>query len=108
MLAPPANRRRFRQSNLTTGMEPGDDIAIGRARRGDRDAFRVLLERHAKAVFRLAYRLNTDKSDAEDMVQETFLRAWREIGRFDGRASFQTWLHRICANCSIDLIRARK
>ncbi len=46
--------------------------------------------------------------DAEDMVQETFLRAWKQIGRFDGRASFATWLHRICANCSLDHIRAHK
>jgi RNA polymerase sigma-70 factor (ECF subfamily) len=45
--------------------------------------------------------------DAEDIAQETFLKAWREIRRFDGRASFGTWLHRICANCSLDHIRAR-
>jgi RNA polymerase sigma-70 factor (ECF subfamily) len=89
-------------------MELGDDIAIGRARRGDRDAFRVLVERHAKAVFRLAYRMTGNETDAEDMVQETFLRAWKQIGKFDGRASFPTWLHRICANCSLDLIRRRK
>jgi len=89
-------------------MEPSDEIAIGRASRGDRDAFRILVERHAKAVFRVAYRMTADQSDAEDMVQETFLRAWKEIARFDGRASFQTWLHRICANRSLDLIRARR
>ncbi|HZL57244.1 MAG TPA: sigma-70 family RNA polymerase sigma factor [Bryobacteraceae bacterium] len=89
-------------------MDSGDDFAIGRARRGDRDAFRVLVERHARAVFRLAYRMTGDETDAEDMVQETFLKAWKQIGKFDGRASFPTWLHRICANCSLDLIRARK
>jgi RNA polymerase sigma-70 factor (ECF subfamily) len=89
-------------------MEPSDEVAIGRASRGDRDAFRVLVERHAKAVFRVAYRMTADQTDAEDMVQETFLRAWKEIGRFDGRASFQTWLHRICANRSLDLIRQRR
>ncbi len=89
-------------------MDLGDDIAISRARRGDRDAFRVLVERHARAVFRLAYRMTNSETDAEDMVQETFLRAWKQIAKFDGRASFPTWLHRICANCSLDLIRARK
>src|SRR5580698_3342880 len=89
-------------------MDAGDDIAINGARRGDRDAFRVLVERHAKAVFRLAYRMTANEIDAEDMVQETFLKAWKQIGKFDGRASFATWLHRICANCSLDLIRARK
>jgi RNA polymerase sigma-70 factor (ECF subfamily) len=88
-------------------MELGDDIAIGRARRGDRDAFRVLVERHSRAVFRLAYRMTANQIDAEDIVQETFLKAWKQIGKFDGRASFGTWLHRICANCSLDLIRTR-
>lgn len=46
--------------------------------------------------------------DAEDIVQETLLKAWKQIAKFDGRASFGTWLHRICANCALDHIRARK
>jgi RNA polymerase sigma-70 factor (ECF subfamily) len=87
---------------------PGDEIAIEKARRGDPDAFRVLVDRHARAVFRLAFRMTGNEIDAEDMVQETFLKAWKQIGRFDGRATFGTWLHRICANCAIDHIRARK
>src|SRR5437763_4202069 len=89
-------------------MELGDDIAISKARRGDRDAFRVLVERHAKAVFRLAYRMTNSETDAEDMVQETFLRAWKQIAKFDGRATFGTWLHRICANCTLDDLRVRQ
>ena len=86
----------------------GDDIAIDKARRGDPEAFRVLVERHARPVFRLAFRMTGNEIDAEDMVQETFLKAWKQIDRFDGRAAFGTWLHRICANCSLDHIRARK
>src|SRR5438552_18899955 len=73
----------------------------------DRDAFRALVERHSRAVFRLAYRMTGNENDAEDMVQETFLRAWKQIDRFDGRAAFGSWLYRICANCSLDHIRAR-
>ena len=88
-------------------MEYGQDAALERARGGDRDAFRVLVEHHATAVFRLAYRMTGNETDAEDMVQETFLRAWREIARFDGRASFGTWLHRICSNRTVDFLRAR-
>ncbi len=87
---------------------PGDEVAIDQAKRGDRDAFRVLVERHARPVFRLAFRMTGSETDAEDMVQETFLKAWKQIGRFDGRAAFATWLHRICANCALDHIRARK
>lgn len=89
-------------------MDAGDELAISRARRGDHDAFRSLVERHSCAVFRLAYRMTGNSNDAEDMVQETFLRAWKQIGRFDGRAGFGTWVHRICANCTLDHIRARK
>jgi len=85
-----------------------NDVALEQARRGDLDAFRVLVEHHAAAVFRLAYRMTGNQTDAEDVVQETFLKAWRQLGRFDGRASFGTWLHRICANCSVDLLRSRK
>ena len=89
-------------------MEWSDDIAIRGTRRGDAEAFRVLVERHARSVFRLAYRMTTSETDAEDVVQETFLRAWKQIERFDHRASFATWVHRICSNCALDLIRARK
>ena len=46
-------------------------------------------------------------SDAEDVVQETFLKAYKQLGRFESRANFGTWLHRIAVNCSIDLIRSR-
>jgi RNA polymerase sigma-70 factor (ECF subfamily) len=86
----------------------GDELAIGKARGGDRDAFRVLVERHGRTVFRLAFRMTGNETDAEDIVQETFLKAWKQIARFDGRAAFATWLHRICANCALDHIRARK
>src|ERR1700722_15593242 len=74
----------------------------------DRDAFRGLVEQHSRAVFRLAYRMTGSQSDAEDIVQETFLRAWKQLARFDGRAAFGTWVYRICANCSLDHLRGRK
>ncbi len=70
--------------------------------------FRVLAERHHKAVFRLAYRMTGNQHDAEDVVQECFLRAYKQLSKFDGRSAFGTWLHRIAANCAIDLIRSRK
>jgi RNA polymerase sigma-70 factor (ECF subfamily) len=49
-----------------------------------------------------------NEQDAEDVVQESFLRAYRQLGKFDERASFGTWLYRIAANCSLDLVRSRK
>jgi RNA polymerase sigma-70 factor (ECF subfamily) len=84
-----------------------DAAAVALARDGDSDAFRTLVERHSRAVFRVALRMTGTAQDAEDVVQETFLKAYRQLSRFESRANFSTWLHRIAVNCSIDLIRSR-
>jgi RNA polymerase sigma-70 factor (ECF subfamily) len=89
-------------------MEWTDAEAAREARLGNQQAFRVLVERHSRLVFRLAYRMTGNEQDAEDLVQETFLRAYKQIHAFDERAAFGTWLHRICVNCSLDHLRARK
>jgi RNA polymerase sigma-70 factor (ECF subfamily) len=89
-------------------MELTDSVAVAQARAGDSGAFRVLVERHSRHLFRLAYRMTGHQEDAEDVVQETFLRAYRQLSKFDERASFGTWLYRIAANCALDLIRVRK
>jgi RNA polymerase sigma-70 factor, ECF subfamily len=89
-------------------MELTDATFVARARTGDPDAFRVLTECHGRALFRLAFRMTGNEQDAEDVVQESFLRAYRQLGRFDERASFGTWLYRIAANCSLDLVRSKK
>ena len=81
---------------------------LARARQGDSDAFRVLVERHSQSVFRLAFRMTGNEQDAEDVVQESFLRAYRQLGGFESRANFGTWLYRIAANCSVDLMRAKQ
>ncbi len=89
-------------------MDWTDAEAADEARKGNQLAFRVLVERHSRSVFRLAFRMTGNEQDAEDMVQETFLRAYKQLHRFDGRAAFGTWLYRIGANCSLDLLRARR
>jgi RNA polymerase sigma-70 factor (ECF subfamily) len=88
-------------------MEMTDVAAVGRARAGDADAFRTLVQRHSRAIFRVAYRMTRNEHDADDVVQETFLRAYRQMERFEERANFGTWLHRIAVNCSLDLLRSR-
>ena len=85
-----------------------DSAAVALAREGNSDAFWGLVERHSRAIYRLAHRMTGNPQDAEDVVQETFLKAYRQLGRFESRANFSTWLHRIAVNCSIDLIRSRK
>jgi len=71
------------------------------------DVFRGLVEEHSRMVFRLAYRVTGNEQDAEDVVQEAFLKAHRSFSRFDSRASFKTWIHQIATNCAIDLLRRR-
>ena len=89
-------------------MEITTDLAVvSRARSGDAEAFRQLVESHSRMTFRVAYRMTRNEQDADDVVQETFLRAYRQLRHFEERANFGTWLHRITINCSLDLIRAR-
>ena len=83
-------------------------MAVALASGGDQEAFRSLVETHSRYVFNVAYRLTGSASDAEDVVQTTFLRAYQQLSRFEARADFRTWLHRITVNCSIDLIRSRR
>jgi RNA polymerase sigma-70 factor (ECF subfamily) len=86
----------------------GSDVAVvAQVRAGDSEAFRVLVDRHARTIFRLASRMVGNEQDADDVVQETFLRAYRQIDRFESRANFGTWLYRIAVNCSLDLLRQR-
>jgi RNA polymerase sigma-70 factor, ECF subfamily len=82
--------------------------ALIRARQGDEDAFGALVQQHSRKVFQLAFRMMGNEQDAEDVVQESFLRAYRELGRFQARADFGTWLYRIAANCAVDRMRSRQ
>ncbi|HWQ03624.1 MAG TPA: sigma-70 family RNA polymerase sigma factor [Candidatus Nitrosotenuis sp.] len=89
-------------------MDETDALAVEHALAGDRDAFRALVERHSRSIFRLAYRMTGNEYDAEEVVQETFLRAYRRLDKFESRANFGTWLYRIGVNCALDLMRARQ
>jgi len=87
---------------------PGSEAAVSRPEIGRQDEFRLLVEQHSRALFGLAWRMTGNQQDAEEIVQETFLHAYRSFDRFDGRAQPGTWLHRIAVNCALDLLRARR
>jgi RNA polymerase sigma-70 factor (ECF subfamily) len=89
-------------------MDESDGAVVVRAQSGDGDAFRLLVERHSRSVFRLGYRITGNEQDAEDVVQETFLRAFKQLKHYESRSSFSTWLYRIASNYALDLIRGRK
>jgi RNA polymerase sigma-70 factor (ECF subfamily) len=73
---------------------------VAAAQDGDRSAFDALVRSTYSDTYTLAYRLTGDEEDARDVVQETYLRAYRGLGRFRGDAQFSTWLYRITANCA--------
>ncbi len=75
---------------------------------GDEDAFCRLMELYQKPVFNLCYRMTGDPQEAEDAAQETFLRAYQNLKRYDPQRSFATWLLSIAAHYCIDQIRRRK
>ena len=94
-------------ARLTAQMVPDDAAAVAKARRGDEDAFRLLVERHSRSIYRLAYRMTGRPEDAEDVVQEAFVRAYKQMDRFEARSNFGTWLYRIAFNCAVDYTRTR-
>jgi RNA polymerase sigma-70 factor, ECF subfamily len=84
-----------------------DASAVERTLAGERDAYCVLVERYSRNVYRLAYRMMGNSHDAEEVVQEAFLRAYQKLGQFAGNSNFGTWVYRIAANHAIDRIRQR-
>src|SRR4029077_18706440 len=100
---------RMQQSGESTrAIAEGDAIAVERTLAGDRDAYRVLVERHSHNVFRLAYRMTGNRHDAEEVVQEAFLRGYQKLGQFAARSNFGTLVYRIAANYAIDRMRRRQ
>jgi len=89
-------------------MEVTDAAVVAQVLAGDRDAFRVLVERHSRSIFRVAYRMTGNQEDAEELVQEVLLRAYKSLGRFEMRSNFSTWLYRIAVNRTLDFLSARK
>jgi RNA polymerase sigma-70 factor, ECF subfamily len=89
-------------------MHDSDETAVAMARNGDRDAFRALVERHSRYLFRIVYRLTRNVEDAQDVVQDTWLKAHAQLGRFEARANVRTWLTRIAINCAIDHLRTMR
>ena len=84
------------------------DQLITAATAGDRQAFEELVRRTYLDTYTLALRLTANEEDARDVVQETYLRAWKGIGRFRGDAQFTTWLYRITANTASTHVKRRR
>src|SRR5664279_1352662 len=85
-----------------------DTDLIREAQRGNHAAFEELVRQYDGAVLRLAYHLTRSESDAQDIYQEAFLKAYRNIGNFRFECSFYTWIYRIVTNLCLDLLRKRQ
>jgi RNA polymerase sigma-70 factor (ECF subfamily) len=89
-------------------MQDPDPRTLARARSGDLPAFEDLVRAYQADVWRFAYHLTRDRALAEDVTQESFLRAFRFLNSYRGDAKFTSWLFRIARNCGMDALRARK
>ena len=75
---------------------------------GDREAYGSLVTRHSRMLFRLAYRMTGNEADADDVVQEAFLRGFQKLETFESRANFGTWIYRIAVHCALDKLQSRR
>jgi len=85
-----------------------DREAILACQRGDRAAFDRLVDRHQRAIYRLCYRYVNNHEDASDLAQDSFVKAYKAIGRFRGDSAFSTWLYRIAVNTCLNFRSARR
>jgi RNA polymerase sigma-70 factor (ECF subfamily) len=88
--------------------KPTENFSLEALRSGDRAEFARLVDAYSGVIYRLGVKMLGDEQDAEDILQETFLKAYRALGGFDGRSSVSTWLYRIAANEALMLLRKRK
>ncbi len=85
-----------------------DQGLIEKALGGDQGAFRCLLKKHQSATYHVIFKLVHNQEETWDLVQETFMKAFRSLSSYKKEYRFATWLYRIAANCSIDYLRRRK
>ena len=85
-----------------------DEVLVAAAKRGDRPAFEELWERYSSSTFRLVYRITNNRDDAEDVVQDAWMKAYVHLQRFNGEAKFSTWLTRIAINSALMILRSKR
>jgi RNA polymerase sigma-70 factor (ECF subfamily) len=88
-------------------MDRNDQEAIRAVLSGDRDAYGALVAHYSHSVFRVAYRITGNEADADEVVQDAFLRGYRKLESFESRSNFGTWIYRIAVRCALDRIGQR-
>jgi len=87
--------------------EAGDGDLVRRAGEGDVEAYEMLYRKHVGRVHALCLRMTRNRSEAEELTQETFVRVWERLGSFRGESAFSTWLHRVAVNVVVTELRRR-
>lgn len=85
-----------------------DHILVAEAKRGSKEAFSQLVQRHQKVMLRVALRMTRDLEAAEDIVQDSFIKAFRKIDMFEGRSSFKSWMYQITVNTTRNKLRTKR
>ena len=89
-------------------MEMSDAVLVSTAKSGDADAFVELTKRHSNRLLRTTYRITRNRQDAEDALQDSFLKAFSHLNDFQEKASFSTWLTRIAINSALMIMRKKR
>src|SRR5258708_36135999 len=89
-------------------MEVTDAAVVAQVLAGDQDAFRILVDRHTRSIYTVIQRMTGNPQDTEEIIQEAFLRAYKNLERFEQRSSFATWIYRIAVNRALDFLNAKK
>ena len=90
------------------GLQEQDDRLIADALQGDQKAYEALLARHNKAIFHVVMKIVRNREEAQDLVQETFMKAFNALASYRSEYRFSTWLYKIAANCAIDFVRKKR
>src|SRR5690242_13613144 len=85
-------------------MQESDHSIVRAVLAGDKEAYGALVRAHSAAMFRVAFRISGNEAEAEEIVQESFLRGYQQLGSFQQRSSFGTWIYRIAVNCALNRI----
>lgn len=91
-----------------SGLQEQDDQLIADALQGDQRAYEALLARHNKAIFHVVMKIVRNREEAQDLVQETFMKAFNALASYRSEYRFSTWLYKIAANCAIDFVRKKR
>jgi RNA polymerase sigma-70 factor, ECF subfamily len=95
-------------TDVPSGGSAAEQELVAAAKRGDESAFETLFNRHQRRIFVLAFRYTRVREDAEDIVQQTFQKAFVHLQKFEGKSSLSTWLTRIAINQALMLLRSRR